>query len=177
MFGVLTYRIMKPRLKKILLADWPALFCFIAIPGIWVIGLIFPFLRQGARFGRVEMLTIALPLSLIAAGFLLWRVTRIQTLFRRGAAVRGYITRIRLVRDRGRVALSFGIFLYEWNAEQFGRDEPPPRFSAGCRAEIRQCLLRSTFLSAAVAHVWLLASTINGGIDKWVQTHSSHFLE
>ena len=54
---------MKPRLKKILLADWPALFCFIAIPGIWVIGLIFPFLRQGARFGRVEMLTIALPLE------------------------------------------------------------------------------------------------------------------
>ena len=112
MFGVLTYRIMKPRLKKILLADWPALFCFIAIPGIWVIGLIFPFLRQGARFGRVEMLTIALPLSLIAAGFLLWRVTRIQTLFRRGAAVRGYITRIRLVRDRGRVE-----FRYEFNGE------------------------------------------------------------
>jgi hypothetical protein len=62
---------MKPHLKKILLADWPALFCSISIPGIWVIGLIFPFLRQGATFGRVEILTIALPLSLIAAGFLL----------------------------------------------------------------------------------------------------------
>jgi hypothetical protein len=81
---------MKPHLKKILLADWPALFCFIAITGIWVIGLLFPFLRQGARFGRVEMLTIALPLSLIAAGFLLWRVKRIQMLFRRGTAVRLY---------------------------------------------------------------------------------------
>ena len=103
---------MKPQLKKILLADWPALFCFIAIPGIWVIGLIFPFLRQGASFGRVEMLTIALPLSLIAAGFLLWRVTRIQMLFRGGTAVRGYITRIRLVRDRGRVE-----FRYEFNGE------------------------------------------------------------
>ena len=45
-----------------------------------------------------------------------------------------------------RVALSFGIFLYESNAEQFGRDEPPPSSSAGCRAEIRQCLLRSTVL-------------------------------
>ena len=104
---------MKPRLKKILLADWPALFCFIAIPGIWVIGLIFPFLRQGARFGRVEMLTIALPLSLIVGGFLLWRVKRIQTLFGRGAAVRGTITRIRLVRDRGRVE-----FRYEFNGER-----------------------------------------------------------
>jgi hypothetical protein len=104
---------MKPHLKKILLADWPALFCSISIPGIWVIGLVFPFLRQGATFGRVEILTIALPLSLIAAGFLLWRVTRIQTLFSRGAAVRGNITRIRLVRDRGRVE-----FRYEFNGER-----------------------------------------------------------
>jgi len=104
---------MKPHLKKILLADWPALFCSISIPGIWVIGLIFPFLRQGATFGRVEILTIALPLSLIAAGFLLWRVTRIHTLFSRGAAVRGNITRIRLVRDRGRVE-----FRYEFNGER-----------------------------------------------------------
>ena len=112
-FGALTYRNMKPRLKKILLVDWPTLFCLIAIPGIWVIGFIFPVLRQGARFGRVEMLTTALPLSLIAGGFLLWRVTRIQTLFRRGAVVRGYITRIRLVRDRGRVE-----FRYEFNGER-----------------------------------------------------------
>jgi len=104
---------MKPHLKKIVLADWPALFFSISIPGIWFIGLIFPFLRQGATFGRVEILTIALPLSLIAAGFLLWRVTRIQTLFRRGAAVRGNITRIRLVRDRGRVE-----FRYEFNGER-----------------------------------------------------------
>ena len=104
---------MKPRLKKILLADWPALFCFIAIPGIWAIGFIFPFLRQGAQFGRVEMLTIALPLSITTTGFFLWRVTRIQRLFRRGASVRGYITRIRLARDRGRIE-----FLYEFKGER-----------------------------------------------------------
>ena len=59
------------------------------------------------------MLTIALPLSLLAAGFLLWRVTRIQTLFRRGAAVRGSITRIRFARDRGRVE-----FRYEFNGQR-----------------------------------------------------------
>lgn len=104
---------MKPRLKKILLADWPSLFCFIAVIGIWGIGLIFPFLRSGASFGRVEMLTISLPLSLIALGFFLWRVTRIQALFRRGVAVRGYITRIRLASDRGRVD-----FLYEFKGER-----------------------------------------------------------
>ena len=105
---------MRPRLKKIVLADWPALFCFIAIPGIWLIGFAFAYIRTGARFGRVEMLTIALPLSLIAAGFFLWRVRRIQVLFRRGTAVRGHITRIRLARDRGRVE-----FLYELGGRRF----------------------------------------------------------
>lgn len=104
---------MKPRLKKIVLTDWPALFCLMGIPGIWVIGFVFPFFREGAKFGRVEMLTIALPLSLIAAGFLLWRVARIQMLFRRGAAVRGHITGIRLARDRGRVE-----FCYEYRGER-----------------------------------------------------------
>jgi hypothetical protein len=105
---------MRPRLRKIVLADWPALFCLIAIPGIWVIGFVFPFMRAGARFGRAEMLTTALPLSLIAAGFLLWRVRRIQLLFSRGTVVRGYITRIRLARDRGRVE-----FLYEFDGQRF----------------------------------------------------------
>lgn len=104
---------MKPRLRKIVLADWPAMFCLIAIPGIWAIGLAFPVFRAGARFGRVEILTIALPLSLLAAGFLLWRVTRIQMLFRRGVAVRGHITNIRLWRDRGRVE-----FCYEFRGER-----------------------------------------------------------
>jgi hypothetical protein len=105
---------MKPRLKKIVLADWPALFCLIAIPGIWVIGFVFPFIRAGARSDRIAMLSTALPLSLIAAGFFLWRIRRIQMLFSRGAAVRGYITRIRLARDRGRVE-----FFYEFSGRRF----------------------------------------------------------
>lgn len=104
---------MKPRLTKIVLTDWPALFCCIATPGIWAIGFGFPLLRQGARFGRVEMLTIALPLSLIAACVLFWRVARIHALFQRGVAVRGSITRIHLARDRGRVE-----FRYEFNGER-----------------------------------------------------------
>lgn len=107
-------RIVKPVLKKIVLTDWPALFCSISIPGIWLIGFVFPFLRRGAEFGRDEMLTIALPLSLLAAGVLLWRISRVQTLFRRGAVVRGAITRILLARDRGRVE-----FRYEFDGERF----------------------------------------------------------
>ena len=46
---------------------------------------------------------------------------------------------------------------------------------AGRRSDSASC--DPPFLSAVVAHVWRSASTINGGIEKWVQTHSSHFLE
>ena len=77
-----------------MLTDWPALFCLISIPGAWVVGYAFPFMRQGAQFGAFEMLAVALPLSLLAAGFLLWRILRIRHLFTRGAQVRGFITPI-----------------------------------------------------------------------------------
>jgi len=90
------------------MADWPALFFFISIPGIWMIGYLFPFVRQGARFGSFEMLVIALPISLLACGILCWRIHRIHRLFSRGEKARGYITRIHLARDRGRIE-----FMYE----------------------------------------------------------------
>lgn len=99
---------MKPRLKRIVLTDWPALFCLISIPGAWVIGFAFPFARREAQFGAFEMFTVALPLSLLAAGFLLWRILRIHQLFTHGEQVRGFITHIQLARDRGRIE-----FLYE----------------------------------------------------------------
>ena len=54
-----------------------------------------------------EMLTVGLPLSLVAAAFFLWRLHRIHYLFTRGEQVRGYITDIRLARDRGRVEFMF----------------------------------------------------------------------
>lgn len=106
---------MKPRLHKILTVDWPALFCGISIPGIWLIGLLFPLLRQGTSFGGHEMLTVALPLSLLAASFLLWRILRIRRLFQRGMVVLGCITHIQLARDRARVE-----FLYEFKGVCFG---------------------------------------------------------
>lgn len=100
----------RPRLRKIVLTDWPALFCLISIPGIWLIGLVFPLLRRGAGFGATEALAIALPVSLVATCVLYWRIARIRKLFRWGVATRGIITHIQLKRDRARVE-----FLYEFN--------------------------------------------------------------
>ncbi len=62
-----------------------------------------------------EILTVALPVSLVAACFLFWRIARIQRLFRHGIAVKGGITHIQFSRDRARVE-----FLYEFNGECFG---------------------------------------------------------
>jgi hypothetical protein len=105
----------KPRIKKILLIDWPALFCVIAIPGSWILGLVFPLLRKNTEFGMFEILTVAVPVSLIAACFLFWRIARIQKLFQHGIALKGSITHIQFSRDRARVE-----FLYEFNGECFG---------------------------------------------------------
>jgi hypothetical protein len=107
----------KPRLKKIVLTDWPALFCLIAVTGIWGIGLIFPLLRQDAAFGAFELSTVALPVSVVAASFLFWRIVRIRSLFRQGAVATGHITRIQLARDRARVEFIYefkGVRLESW---------------------------------------------------------------
>lgn len=106
---------MKPRLGKIVLVDWPALFCLLSIPGIWIIGLAFPLLRTGAEADGSGLLTVAAPISLVAAGFLLWRIGRIRRLFRRGVGVTGYVTHVQFSRDRARVD-----FVYEHKGERFG---------------------------------------------------------
>ena len=85
-----------------------------SVPGIWVIGFLFPLVRAGSQFGQFEMLAIALPISLLAAGCFLWRVRRVQLLFSRGVLVRGCITRISLARDRGRIE-----FTYEFDGREF----------------------------------------------------------
>jgi len=116
---------MKPRLTRIILTDWLALFCFISIPGAWIIGYLFPFLRRGAQFGTSEMHTVALPLSLIGAGFLFWRIHRIYHLFSRGESARGYITDIRLARDRGRIEFMYergGVSHVSWTPIHQNRD-------------------------------------------------------
>ncbi len=63
------------------------------------------------------MSTVALPVSVVAASFLFWRIARIRRLFRQGAVATGYITRIRLARDRARVEFIYefkGVRLESW---------------------------------------------------------------
>jgi hypothetical protein len=98
---------MKPRLSKIIWTDWPALFCAFAIPGIWIIGFVFPYLRHGAQFDTTAALTVALPISVIAGGFLLWRIGRIQRLFALGRLVPGLVLDVRIIRDRGRLDFTY----------------------------------------------------------------------
>ena len=69
------------------------------------------------------------------------------------------------------------------NDEGAGHFEKPAPDARAAPPEAHESLIsRETVAEVPLtglsfAHVWLLASTINGGIDKWVQTHSSHFLE
>ncbi len=98
---------MRPRIASIIGTDWPALLCLISIPGIWIIGFLFPFVRTGASFGSFEMLAFALPISLMAGGLLLWRIARIHRLFSLGRLVSAQVTRIRIVRDRGRLEFEY----------------------------------------------------------------------
>ena len=106
---------MKPRLGKIVLVDWPALFCLLSIPGIWLIGLAFPLLRTGAEAGGRGLLAVAAPISLVAAGFLLWRIGRIHRLFRKGVPAKGGVTHVQFSRDRARVE-----FVSELKGQRFG---------------------------------------------------------
>jgi hypothetical protein len=97
----------KPRFASIISTDWPALFCLISIPGIWIIGFLFPFVRKGASFGTFEVLAFALPISMVAGGFLLWRIARIHRLFAFGRLVPAQVTSLRIARDRGRLEFEY----------------------------------------------------------------------
>lgn len=76
---------------------------------IWITGFLFPYTRRDTEFGPFEMLTIALPISMIAGGFLSWRIVRIYRLFVSGQIVRGWILSLRIIRDRGRLEFAYEI--------------------------------------------------------------------
>ena len=97
----------KPRIASIIWTDWPALFCLMSIPGIWIIGFLFPFVRKGASFDAIEMLAFALPISIVAGGFFLWPIARIHRLFALGRLVSAQVTSLRIVRDRGRLEFEY----------------------------------------------------------------------
>ena len=98
---------MKPRLWSILWTDWPALLCLMCLPVIWLISAQFVLFPHEGGITVREALVIALPLSLIAAGLLGWRIARINRLFSRGQLVRAQITRVDVVWDRGRLEFAY----------------------------------------------------------------------
>jgi len=98
---------MKPRIGSILWTDWPALLCLMCLPVIWLISAQFMLFRRDGSFTGRDALMLALPLSLVAGGLLVWRIVRIHRLFSRGQVVRAQITRVEVALDRGRVEFAY----------------------------------------------------------------------
>jgi len=99
--------LMKPRLGSILWTDWPALLCLMCLPVIWLISAQFMLFRHDGSFTARDALMLALPLSLVAGGLLVWRIVRIHRLSSRGQVVRAQITRVEVAMDRGRVEFAY----------------------------------------------------------------------
>ena len=98
---------MKPRLGSILWTDWPALLCLMCLPIIWLISAQLVLFRRDGTFTAREALMIAVPLSIVVGGLLVWRIVRIHRLFARGQLVRAQITRVEVAMDRGRVEFAY----------------------------------------------------------------------
>jgi len=108
---------LKPRLGSILWTDWPALLCLMCLPVIWLISAQLVAFRHDGSFTAREALMIALPLSLVAGGLLLWRIARIHRLFSRGQIVRAQITRVDIASDKGRLEFAYdfgGLRVSSW---------------------------------------------------------------
>jgi hypothetical protein len=108
---------MKPRIGAILRTDWPALLALMSLPVIWLICAQLPFVRRDGGFGAFEALVIAVPLSLAAGGYLVWRIVRIQRLFASGRLVRARVTRLHTVTDRCRLEFAYdfgGVHVTSW---------------------------------------------------------------
>jgi uncharacterized protein DUF3592 len=99
--------LMKPRLGSILWTDFPALLCLVCLPVIWLISAQLVLFRRDGSITAREALMIAIPLSLVAGGLLVWRIVRIHRLFARGQLVRAQITRVEVAMDRGRVEFAY----------------------------------------------------------------------
>src|SRR5512145_2437180 len=99
---------MKPRIGSILWTDWPALFGLMSLPVIWLICAQLPFVRRDGGFGAFDALVLAVPLSLLAGGFVVWRIMRIHRLFAHGQLLRARVTRLdTAVTDRCRLEFSY----------------------------------------------------------------------
>src|SRR3954462_7299681 len=77
------------------------------LPVIWLISAQLVLFRHDGNFGARQALMMALPVSLAAAGLLVWRIVRIHLLFSRGQVVRAQITRVDIARDKGRLEFAY----------------------------------------------------------------------
>jgi hypothetical protein len=98
---------MKPRIGSILWTDLPALFCLMCLPIIWLVSAQLVLFRRDGSITAREALMIAVPLSLVAGGLLVWRIVRVHRLFSRGQLVRAQITRVDAAMDRCRVEFAY----------------------------------------------------------------------
>jgi len=78
-----------------------------AIPLVWIVGIILPLMRRDGPFDIYEGCAIASPISLVAAGFFIWRIARIHHLFTHGQLTTGHVTCVSIVRDRGRLEFTY----------------------------------------------------------------------
>ncbi len=95
----------RPRLsyRRIVAHDWLVLFGALGIPIIWIINIAFPYLREGA----VHTPEIAAVITLACGLLIGWRIWRIHYLFSHGIEAAGVVTRLKIVRDRGRLEYTF----------------------------------------------------------------------
>ena len=98
---------MKPRIGSILWTDLPALLCLVCLPVIWLISAQLVLFRRDGSITARDALMLAIPLSLVVGGLLVWRIVRIHRLFARGQLVRAQITRVEVAMDRGRVEFAY----------------------------------------------------------------------
>ena len=95
---------MKYSLRKTISTDWPALAASWGIPIIWAIHFGFPYLRPTAL-----PLSLWFPTSISVAliTWLVWRISRVARLFAHGRLASGQVTRLSIVKDRGRLEFTF----------------------------------------------------------------------
>lgn len=92
-------------ISKTVWTDWPALAVSVGIPILWVIHFAFPLLRSGAESS--PPVAIAIVGTGLCAIILAWRIHRVFRLFAAGRTAPATITRVKIVRDRGRLEFAF----------------------------------------------------------------------
>lgn len=102
----------KPSLSRVLWTDYPSFIYASITAAAWIVYLAWvPAWRKDGPIIRPELspyaLAIAILISLLGTGVLIYRLHLLRTIFKKGIEVRGKITEVTLPRDRGRVNYSF----------------------------------------------------------------------